>query len=406
MNINSLFGVIVHSIQPAQAVTNEDRLFEWVRKNPTASTIPSFLEHVAVQAERGKYSVNSDSLNVPNYDIYQIEREIEADFLAKSERHLIRQKLADYIEKGIAGNPYYEGLYAGTAAKLRVARSTGCVGIDSVSSRHITLYDDKVNCVRLCPDEAREDTQRIIRKYAPEVSRLLAAHPEYRAYYAVYTEPNVPAGQLKEGKQAQYRKFSNMHRSKWGKSCLKGSFVIQEDPLATNSKDWNVHLNVIHIVHGRFDFKTVRSTWGNNVEIRQLTGKPEDIAKTFLEVVKYAAKHIGEKSADGQHTKSKGMIEWSFDQWHEWFVSGKGFRRSRTYGCLYKFDGMPDKGIDLANVEWVGTVRHTGTRYKFTASRRLSAVVDLIQADNFASGSSSLAIPPDDFPLLAFEPPY
>lgn len=396
----------MHSIQATKPVTNEDRLYDWLRKNPNARTIPPFLEHVVAQAERGQCSVNSDSLNVVNYDLFQIEREIEEDCLAKSERHLIRQKMADFIEKGIKGNPFYEGLYADIALKLRTARSTGCVGIDAVSGRHITLYDDKVNCVRLCPDEAREDTQRIIRKYAPEISRVLAANPSYRAYYAVYTEPNVPAGQLKEGKQAQYKRFSNMHRSKWGKSCLKGSFVIQEDPLATNAKDWNVHLNVIHIVHGRFDFKTVRAMWGNNVEIRQLNGKPEDIAKTFLEVVKYAAKHIGEKSTDGKHTKSKGMIEWSFDQWHEWFIAGKGFRRSRSYGILYKFEGMPDKGIDLANVDWVGTVRHTGTRYKFTPSKRLSAVVDLIQADNFAPESKNLALPPDDLVHLAFEPPY
>ena len=126
---------------------------------------------------------------------------------------------------------------------------------------------------------------------------------------------------------------------------------------------------------------------GNNVEIRQIGGSPEEIAKAFLEVVKYAAKHIGEKSSDGSHTKSLGMTSWPWENWHEWFVAGKGFRRSRSYGCLYRFDGIPDKGVALEDVIWCGSIAHDGTGYQLNLNRHSSALkaVDLIQADNFAS---------------------
>jgi len=368
-------------------VTNEDRLFDWVSKNPNATEIPDYLTHVVDQIERGQGALDTETLNVQGYDVYQIERELELDTMAKSERHAIRQRMANYIEANIEHNDLMAYSYAETLLRLRTARTTGCVGVDPLSGRHITAWDDKVNCVRLCPDEAREETQRLTRKYAPEIFRLLEANPNWRVFYAVYTEPNVHAGMLKQGKRDQYRRFANFHRSKWAKDCIKGSFVIQEDPLATNDEDWNVHLNVIHVVEGRFDYKTVRQMWGSNVEIKQIQGTPEHISKAFLEVVKYAAKHIGEKSADGNHTKSKGMTDWRFEQFHEWFVAGKGFRRSRTYGCLYRFDGIPDKGVALEDVVWVGTIQHDGTAYSVNLHKNIESPfgVDLIQADNFAS---------------------
>lgn len=376
----------------SKPITGEDRLFEWVQKNPNATEIPAHLQYVVDQIERGQGALDTDSLSFKNYDIYQIEREIEHDTLAKSERHRIRQALADYIEGHIEGNPTREYSYAEILTKLRVARTTGAVGLDPVSGRHITAWDDKVNCVRLCPDEAREETQRLTRKYAPEIFRLLQANPRWRLYYAVYTEPNVKMGTLREGKKAQYKRFANFHRSTWAKERIKGSFVIQEDPLATNDQDWNVHLNVIHVVDGSFDYRTLRNMWGNNVEIRQVKGQPEDIAKAFLEVVKYAAKHIGEKSEDGRHNKSKGMTSWSWEHFDEWFKAGKGFRRSRSYGCLYRFDGIPDKGVALEDVLWVGTIRHDGTAYEVNLKREFqsSKAVDLIQADNFATNRLNL----------------
>lgn len=389
--MNTTVSKYFQNLRTAKPVTKEDQLYAWVRRNPHAKELPPFLSHVVNQIERGQGSLDTDSLNIKDYDIYRIEREIELDTLAKSERHTIRQRLADYIEDNIKENPFYEGIYGETLVKLRTARTTGAVGIDPLSGRHITAWDDKVNCVRICPDEAREETQRLTRKYSPEIFRLLQANPDYRLFYAVYTSPNVPAGKLREGKRRQYRDFSNFHRSAWAKDRIKGSFVIQEDPLATNDKDWNVHLNVIHVVKGRFDYKTVRQKWGYNVEIRQIKGTPEDIAKAFLEVVKYAAKHIGEKSEDGRHTKSKGMTSWDFDQFHEWFTAGKGFRRSRSYGCLYRFDGIPDRGIALEDVQWIGSIRHDGTAYQVHLKKNSGQPfgVDLIQADNFATRTAN-----------------
>ncbi len=371
-------------------VLGEDQLYDWIRRNPQATEIPEYLTRVVDQIERGQGELDTSTINVKDYDIYQIEREIEEDTMAKSERHSIRQRLADYIEENIKGNMFREGMYGEILVKLREARTTGALGIDPISGRHITAWDNKVNCVRLCPDEAREETQRLTRKYAPEIFRLLEANPDYRLFYAVYTGTNIPVGELKEGKKKQYRDFSNFQRSTWAKERIKGSFAIQEDPLAIDAESWNVHLNVIHVVKGRFDYKEVRKRWGSNVELRVIQGTPEDIAKAFLEVVKYAAKHIGEKSEDGKHTKAQGMTSWSFEQFHEWFIAGKGFRRSRSYGCLYRFDGIPDKGVALEDVIWCGSIAHDGTAYQVNINKhdgRLNGV-DLIQADNFATRNS------------------
>lgn len=383
-------------------ITAEDQLWTWVQKNPHAKQIPDYLTRVIDQIERGEGVLDTSTINIKDYDIYQIEREIEHDTMAKSERHQIRQQLADYMEENIKGCPFNERLYSEYVERLRSARTTGAVGIDPVTGRHITAWDDKVNCVRLCPDEAREETQRLTRKYAPEIFRLLEANPDYRCFYAVYTSDNVPVGELSEGKRSIYKEFANFHRTSWAKDCIKGSFVIQEDPLAIDEKSWNVHLNVIHVVKGRFDYKEVRRRWGRNVEIKHIQGKPEAIAKAFLEVVKYAAKHIGEKSHDG-HSKALGMTSWSWSQFHEWFMAGKGFRRSRSYGCLYRFEGIPDKGVALEDVIWCGSIAHDGTAYQVTLNKndeRLNGV-DLIQADNFATRSlnrplSHLDSPPPD----------
>lgn len=382
-------GTKINEFRSTKPITKEDQLFSWMRKNPNATELPPYLTHVVDQIERYDGTIDESTLSVKDYDIYAIEREIEEDAMAKSDRHMIRQRLAGYLEENIAGNQLREYQYADVVHKLRTARNTGVVGIDPLSGRHITAWDDKVNCVRLCPDEAREETQRLTRKYAPEIFRLLEANPRWRLFYAVYTQANIDEGSLKEGKRNQYKKFSNFHRSTWAKQRIKGSFVIQEDPLAIDSKSWNVHLNVIHVVEGDFSYKELRHQWGNNVEVRQIKGTPEHISQAFLEVVKYAAKHIGEKSEDGKHTKALGMTSWDFDQWHEWFVAGKGFRRSRSYGCLYRFDGIPDKGVALEDVLWVGSINHDGTSYAVKMHRNVESIaVDLIQADNFASPNS------------------
>lgn len=373
-------------------VSNEAKLMAWMERNPHATKFPDYLDHIVRQMERKNVQVDIGDAPIVNWNLYNIEQKLEAGMMARSERHAIRQKLVEYMETNLEELPIYKPLYCDLLDKMRIARTTGAVGIDPYSQREIVAWDDKVNCVRLCPDDAREETQRLIRRYAPEVLRLLRENPRWRLFYAVYTQPNVKAGNLFQGKRDLFKDFSNFHRSKWAKQRIKGSFVIQEDPLATNDEDWHVHLNAIHIVEGRFDYEDLRKRWGNNVEVKQVKGTPEHISKMFLEVVKYAAKHVGEKSEDGKHTKSKGMTEWRFDQFHEWFSAGKGFRRSRTYGCLYRFKGKPDLGVSLDTVKWIGTINHDGYSYVVNFKKNLERIgVDLILSDNFASTSQHLA---------------
>ncbi len=349
-----------------------------------------FYKAAATQYERHEDDKENltPAIKLRRPNIYELERELEHDCLARTKRHEIRQELAEYIEKNCPS--YQMFIYQKWLDRLSVARTSGAVGVNP-DGRHITAWDDKVNCVRLCPDEAREECQRLTRKYAPEILRLLKANPRWRCYYAVYTDPNAPQGELKTAKKDQYKKFSNMHRSKWGKSCLKGSFVIQEDPLSKHL-DWNVHLNAIHIVEGKFDYKEVRRQWGSNVEIKQIKGSPEEICRAFMEAVKYAAKHVGEKSLDGKHTVAPGMTSWPWQAFDEWFASGRGFRRSRAYGLLYNIEAEPEKSdIDMDNVVWIGTMKYNMNAYEVHLKKSASALfgVDLILADKFANSRTS-----------------
>lgn len=377
---------MLRNLSPAQRfisrpVTNEAILKDYEdRHNGLDHSLPCFIQNIKNQQDRKSPLVNGDfTSRLRGFDTYQIARELEHDLLAKSDRHAIRQDLADYIE-GSANE--HLGRYAKRVLQLRAARTSGAVGI-TVNGSHITAWDDKVNCVRLCPDESREDCQRISRKYSPEIYRLLKANPSWRAFFVVYTEPNAVLGSLNSAKRDQYKRFANMHRSKWFKSRVQGSFVIQEDPLSQHF-DWNIHLNAIHIVDGDFNYGELRKQWGYNVDIQRISGSPEAIAKAFLEAVKYAAKHVGEKSLDGKHIVAPGITSWPFDAFDEWFQAGHGFRRSRSYGCLFRIEGSPDKGADLSTVSWIGVTNHDGTGYQVHLKREfeLSLSVDLIQADN------------------------
>lgn len=360
--------------------TLQHKFYEYLA-NSTGAYLPPQYDRYIQQEERKHVSVSDIRIKCPEVNFTQLQNQLEEDFLAKSGRHEIRQALAEYIALN-AGNSYFK--YDGIITKLESARTAGVVGV-TPDGRTISIWDDKVNCVRLCPDEAREECQRITRKYGPEIMRLLDLLPRARLYYAVYTEPNVPAGGLAAGKRSQFKRFANFHRSAWAKSCLKGSFVIQEDPLSKHL-DWNIHLNAIHIVQGDFNYKTLRQHWGNNVEIREIKGTPEDLAKAFLECVKYAAKHIGEKSEDGKHTVAPPLTQWPFELFDEWFEAGKAFRRSRSYGQLYRPVAAAEKGVAIDTVSWIGQINWETNGYRVNLKKSVQDAfgVDLIQSDKFA----------------------
>ena len=66
------------------------------------------------------------------------------------------------------------------------------------------------------------------------------------------------------------------------------------------------------------------------------------------------------------------MIEWPARAWAEWWEAQQGFRRTRTYGRLYRIPKLDADKLDLRDVQWLGKVFFDGDYYR----------VDLILEDN------------------------
>ena len=121
-----------------------------------------------------------------------------------------------------------------------------------------------------------------------------------------------------------------------------------EDPLSADHQ-WNVHLNVILLVDGRFDFDQAGAVWsevwGTYADVRFQPLKREGIAGALAELVKYAAKTIPAEGAGEGTTNPRtnrpappAMTEWPPDLFIEWW-DARHYRRVRGYGRLYAIDG-------------------------------------------------------------------
>lgn len=247
------------------------------------------------------------------------------------------------------------------------------------------IWDNKSGLVRLDPDEAHQEAQRVSARYKPHLVNL--AEQGYRLYYAVLTMPHFASGQLRHGKDFIYNQFKNFLRKRHlGKLLfpeIKGALVVQEDPLSA-AGEWNVHLNVILVTDGYFDFGKARRAWGYNCHFRKLRGNADALGATFAELIKYACRVVPEKSADkaAAGSRAPAMTEWPPERFIEWWRAQKGFKRTRTYGCLYGSKVPHPEAEDLSDVTWLGT----GTLSPAGFVIKLPPI-NLIPGDNFASGS-------------------
>jgi hypothetical protein len=72
--------------------------------------------------------------------------------------------------------------------------------------------------------------------------------------------------------------------------------------------DWNIHLNVILLIEGPFDWNEARESWGANVEVRAIDRS--SLTKKMLELIKYSAQTVPTKSADKvrNHTRPATLL--------------------------------------------------------------------------------------------------
>ena len=380
-------------------------LCHWTERHEHAREVP---EHLFAPAERENKARTFEPIDNTEADVVRaLQDKVLGEFARWNVRRYAEHKIADYLATNCV---YYE-----LVEKLIECRLSGCDGYrdrGDGSVKHVVAWDYKCNLTRLCPDEAREEQMRIAERYTPPAAEWQRAAPRRQIQYCVLTWPNIAIGEL-----ARYKRLMAKHAAGWlkGMPCraVKGALCAQEDPLAADGS-WNLHTNLLLMVEGRFDWSMARQDWykrtrqlfddkHRDFQVHFVDVTKGDLTRTLMELCKYSVKHISCKT-DGTidrvatltQTASTAppLTDWPVERFIEWWEAGKNFRRTRSYGVLYKVPALERIGA-YAGVVWTGRIkfnRQTG-EYERTP-------IDLIPADN-----SGVSLPATDKSTRATGPP-
>ncbi|MGH8208103.1 MAG: hypothetical protein ACRETD_03085 [Steroidobacteraceae bacterium] len=317
----------------------------------------------------------------------EAHEQLELNLPGYSLHHSIRRSLADALEQRVL--PLLGAKWVHNYIdRLRGARWSGAYGYSVAKGKAVMFWDDKAGLSRLCPDDAREEAQRLSRKVLGPLEALQADN--HALHYCVLTTPNAPAGALRREMVGICRRLRNsILKAKHPDGSLvfpeiKGALCVLEAPLGS-ARDWNVHLNVIFVVKGYFDYEKLRRIWHWNLEIKKLATGPGVIRGALTELIKYAVAATVAKSAhkaqdaeaDQGRPPPPAMLEWTGSELLEWLRAMRGFRRTRTYGCLFRL--KKPKAEDMGQIIWLGRVDYQGGRYRLS-----STLLGSIPEDNFS----------------------
>ena len=321
----------------------------------------------------------------------EAQQQFELDLPGYSKNHMIRKRLAEVLEQRVLPLGVNVKYVSKVIERLRRARWSGAVGYSLAKGKTVVYWDEKAGLSRLCPDDAREESQRLSRKVLDPLEACQAAGDTL--HYAVFTTPNVAAGRLRSEMasiMARFRRLILKARYADGSPVfpeIKGALCVLEAPLGSQ-REWNVHVNVILVAGPNgINYQKLRNRWHWNVEIQQLAQGPGVVKGALCELIKYAVAATVAKSAEKATAGNGGggseekrlppppMLDWTGSELLEWLRAMRGFRRTRTYGCLFKIK-KPERE-DLGQIVWLGRIDHDGGRYRVT-----SALIDSIPEDN------------------------
>lgn len=290
-----------------------------------------------------------------------------------------RHEVADYIEAQIVPRTNCTQLMR-LPDRLRRARSRAWVQYSSEARKVRYVWDRKAGEPLLCPDDAREEAQRLNRRLEDRLEGLMSQG--LRCYYAVLTVPNSPKGELQAGIDGLWSRFRRVIKLKRPKAAddprpakqlpkrfpILGAIAVLEAPLS-RLRDWHPHLNVILITRGRLNWADWHQAWQYVCDFRVL--KPGNVDQAMRELIKYSVRTVPEKSAAKASEAAleaqsadlfpdkltpPAMTEWSAKEWLEWWRAMKGHRRTRTYGDLYGIGEQEPETVhdwrSIARADW------------------------------------------------------
>lgn len=343
------------------------QLFDWVNRHDLATVLPAHLYQAADRqdsAERWRAGGQADET------FAEIATDEARAALEKYSSHrAIEKQVADYLN--------HHRIYPDLARRLRSCRQSGSLGVrhkTDGSIKPVILWDKKCNLNRLCPDESREEQRRLDSRYRQPIIDWKNARPGRRQIQkGVLSPPNVSVESFGyEYKREFYRRLSLWLKDD-AQNAIKGCLATMEDPLSWRH-DWNLHLNVVLLVDGFFDWKAANESYKKifldlfpgyedehfQCEFRAL--KNDEIEDELREVIKYPVKLIP-STADQKKGDSPApaLVEYPPERFTQWWESGFGqtrnstrtingrktdvmyrpsLRRTRTYGLLHSLPAV------------------------------------------------------------------
>lgn len=363
-------------------------------------------------------------------DFYQKALDLYADLEAEGDewrdRAAVREAVASYLlhqvwpwavrDRGFEGAKEY--LLHGQA--LEDARKSGLWGVDPHQAfvedrpRRSIMWTGRAGLVKLCPDDARNEAQRVATMYGERLKYCDLGG--YVLRYVVLSMPNYPQHHLGAGIDDIKLRFKekithalanggvarNMREDGRLFPDLVGALACIEAPLSGRyledpSNAWNVHLNAILVFKpskdqpfGRPDYEPIRAAWGADAHFAMIPQGDEDATAAALrECIKYPLQTVAEKSSRRKVkrdrfgnvlTPAPPLIEWPPELFDEWWRAFKGVRRAWSCGLLYsrKMRFSDELVIELSKpakrdpdrLEFFGTVRLSGSEWSVSRPRR------------------------------------
>jgi hypothetical protein len=196
-------------------------------------------------------------------------------------------------------------------------------------------------------------------------------------HHIVFTCPHAKPGNLARRMRGLFKRLPKVLREF---RCVTGFVLVMEAPLS-EARHWNVHINAVITTDGTFfDYEALRARWRWQLEGDRIRGGPDALRGAVNELLKYAVQSVPTKSAEklSRHqTKAPAMTEWTAAEWLEWWQAHRKFRRTRSYGCMFKLGKpAPESTAGFVHIGWFAT-------YRGRIFLR-SALLDSIQGDNSA----------------------